>query len=112
MADVLRHGGHRDEDVIIGAHGRIVGAVNTFQDITERKHAEEAAAKLKRGQRTEDFETERLARDGRRIPVSLTVSPVKAADGRIIGASKVARDVSERRRLERERDELLEREGS
>jgi PAS domain S-box-containing protein len=45
------------------------------------------------------FETVRLRKDGSPIDVSLTVSPIKASDGRIIGASKIARDISEQKRL-------------
>jgi PAS domain S-box-containing protein len=55
---------------------------------------------LKRGERLHHFDTERLARDGRRIPVSLTISPVRNSAGRIIGVSKIARDISERRAAE------------
>jgi PAS domain S-box-containing protein len=69
---------------------------------------------LRRGQRIEHFETVRLARDGRRLEVSLTVSPVRGADGRIIAASKVARDISQRKQAEaalreasRRKDEFL-----
>src|SRR5215467_15217067 len=52
-------------------------------------HAEEQQilAKLGRGERIEHFDTVRLTKDGRRIAISLTVSPVRAADGTIIGAS-------------------------
>src|SRR5207249_2793961 len=46
------------------------------------------------------FETVRQTKDGRRIPISLTVSPVRNAAGRIIGASKVARDITERQQSE------------
>jgi len=56
--------------------------------------------KLRRGERIEHFDTIRVTKDGRRIPISLTVSPVHADDGTIIGASKVARDISERKRAE------------
>jgi PAS domain S-box-containing protein len=66
-------------------------------------HDEEAEvlARLRRGERVEHFETTRVAKDGRRIEVSLTVSPVRDEDGTIVGASKIARDISERRRVER-----------
>ncbi|HZT82323.1 MAG TPA: PAS domain S-box protein, partial [Gemmataceae bacterium] len=53
-----------------------------------------------RGEFIEHFETVRVRKDGRRIDVSLTVSPVRAADGRIVGASKIARDITERKRVE------------
>jgi two-component system, chemotaxis family, CheB/CheR fusion protein len=57
-------------------------------------------AKLARGERIDHFDTVRLTKDGRRIPISVTVSPIRDATGRIIGASKVARDISERKRTE------------
>jgi PAS domain S-box-containing protein len=65
-------------------------------------HAEELEilAKLRRGERIDHFDTTRVAKDGRRIPVSLTVSPIRNASGVIIGASKTARDISDRRRAE------------
>jgi PAS domain S-box-containing protein len=56
--------------------------------------------RLRRGERIEHFETVRVRRDGRRINISLTISPVRDDHGRVIGASKVARDVTERRRME------------
>lgn len=56
--------------------------------------------RLKRGERVDHFETIRVRKDGRRINISVTISPVKDADGRIVGASKVARDISERVRHE------------
>ena len=55
-------------------------------------------AKLRRGERIDHFETERLASDGSRVPISITVSPIRDGTGTIIGASKVARDISERKR--------------
>jgi PAS domain S-box-containing protein len=57
-------------------------------------------ARLRRGERVDHFETVRITKAGRRIPVSLTVSPVRNAAGIIIGASKIARDISERHRAE------------
>ena len=57
-------------------------------------------ARLRRGERVDHFETVRLTKAGRRIPVSLTVSPVRNAAGIIVGASKIARDISERHRAE------------
>lgn len=80
--------------------------------IPEERRAEETEvlARLVRGERIDHFETIRQAKDGRRLDISLTVSPVRNSAGRIIGASKVARDISDRRRRERERQTLLERE--
>jgi PAS domain S-box-containing protein len=67
----------------------------------------EVLARIRRGDRVEHYETVRVTRDGRRLDISLTVSPVRDATGRIVGASKIARDVTERRRLEAERERLL-----
>jgi PAS domain S-box-containing protein len=66
-------------------------------------HAEEKQiiARLQRGERLDHFETVRVGKDGRRIDISLTVSPLRDRSGRIIGASKVARDVSERKQAEK-----------
>ncbi len=52
---------------------------------------------LRRGERIDHFDTTRITKDGRRISISLTVSPVRDSRGVIIGASKVARDISERK---------------
>lgn len=58
--------------------------------------------RISRGERVEHFETVRIAKDGRAINVSLAVSPVRDAEGRVIGASKTARDITERKRAEAE----------
>lgn len=63
--------------------------------------------RLRGGERVDHFETIRVRKDGRRIDVSVTVSPVRDSNGRIIGASKVARDITERKRAESEREALL-----
>lgn len=60
----------------------------------------EILEKVKRGERIDHFDTMRIAKDGRRIPISLTVSPIRDPTGEIVGASKVARDNSERVRAE------------
>jgi PAS domain S-box-containing protein len=56
---------------------------------------------IRAGRRVEHFETVRLTKSGELIDVSLTVSPVKDAEGRVIGASKILRDISTRKRMER-----------
>ena len=65
-------------------------------------HSEETEilAKLRKGERIEHFDTVRVAKDGRRLDISLTVSPLRNRRGEIVGASKVARDVSDRKRAE------------
>ena len=71
-------------------------------------------SRLKNGERVEHYETLRVAKDGRRIDVSLSVSPVRDADGRVIAASKVARDITAQKVYEqtlleadRRKDEFL-----
>jgi PAS domain S-box-containing protein len=56
---------------------------------------------IRAGRRVEHFDTVRLTKDGRLIEVSLTVSPIKDDQGRVIGASKILRDVSDRKLIER-----------
>ena len=70
--------------------------------IPEHLHSDEKMIieSIRAGRRIGHFETVRLAKDGRLIDVSLTVSPIKDEEGRVIGASKILRDVSSRRRIE------------
>lgn len=63
--------------------------------------------RVARGELVSTFETARRRKDGTLVEVSITVSPVRANDGRIIGASKISRDITEQNRLRREREELL-----
>jgi PAS domain S-box-containing protein len=58
-------------------------------------------ATIARGERVEHFETERVTKSGERIQVSLTVSPVKDEQGRIIGAAKIARDITQHKKAEK-----------
>jgi PAS domain S-box-containing protein len=144
--------------------GEVVGAVNMFVDISERKRSEEIAERLasivdssddaiiskdlngtittwnkgaerifgyaaeeaigkpvtilipperrdeeasileriRRGERVEPFETVRMCKNGRLIDISLSVSPLKNAQGKFIGASKIARDITDRKRSEKQ----------
>ena len=70
--------------------------------IPENLHSDEKRIieSIRAGRRIEHFETVRLAKDGRLIDVSLTISPIKDEEGRVIGASKILRDISSRRRME------------
>jgi PAS domain S-box-containing protein len=60
---------------------------------------DEVLARIRAGEKVDHFETIRQRKDGRRLSISLTVSPIRAENGVIVGASKIARDVSERSRL-------------
>jgi len=109
------------DDAIIGKdlQGRVMswnrGAENIFgytasemigQSITrlippDRQQEEvEILVRVRRGEYVRHFETMRVRKDGRRIAISVTVSPIKDDQGRIIGASKVARDITERKEAE------------
>jgi PAS domain S-box-containing protein len=83
--------GHTAEEAI----GRPITIV-----IPEDRQSEELEilTRIRRGERIDHFETVRLRKHGSLIVVSLTVSPVKNAEGKIVGASKVARDITEQRR--------------
>ncbi len=58
--------------------------------------------RIRSGERIEHFETFRIGKNGRRIPISLTVSPLRDKSGEIIGASKISRDITDRQRAQRE----------
>ena len=158
-------------DPIRDKDGEIVGVVNFFHDITERKQAERAMGllaaivnssddaiisknldgaitswnygaermfgytaqeavgrriamiippdrldeearileRLKAGERIEHYETVRVRKDGRNLDISLTISPLKDGAGSVIGASKVARDITDRKQAERDLRESQER---
>lgn len=64
-------------------------------------------AKVCRGEHIDHFETVRVAKDGRRIDVSLTVSPIRDGSGKLIGASKVGRDITERKHAEKVQELLI-----
>ncbi len=73
-----------------------------LQMVPKRSYAEEDAIlrKLRDGKHLEHFETERLTKEGTLIKVSLTISPLTDAQGRVIGASTIARDITERTKMQ------------
>lgn len=74
----------------------------------ELQHEEDnILATLRKGKSIDHFQTVRVAKDGRRVDVSLTVSPMKDKTGKIIGASKIARDITNEKILERQKDNFL-----
>jgi PAS domain S-box-containing protein len=82
--------------------------------IPEDRWSDEDAVlrQIRRGEKVDHFETIRRRKDGSELAVSLTISPIRSAAGIVIGASKIARDISERKLAERERAESLSREQS
>jgi PAS domain S-box-containing protein len=82
--------------------------------IPPERHHEEAQiqARLKRGESIDHYETVRMAKDGRLLDISITISPMRNAAGNLIGASKIARDISDRKQSEaalRESEERFRR---
>jgi len=95
--------GYSSEEVI----GRNVSILVPPEHIQNERRI---ITKIQSGERIVHYETLRMAKNGKRIAVSLTVSPIQDASGTLIGASKIARDITERRRVEAEREDLLKRE--
>ena len=89
------------EDEVVGKHISIL--------IPKDRLAEEDMIinNIRHGRRVQHFRTIRLRKDGSSLPISLTISPVKSADGTIIGASKIARDISDQVRAEQETQKHL-----
>ncbi|HYL14774.1 MAG TPA: PAS domain S-box protein [Terriglobales bacterium] len=65
-----------------------------------RREEEDLLERLRRGERIDHFETVRVRKDGTTVDISLTISPVKDAAGHVVGASKVARDITQRKRAQ------------
>ena len=99
-ASATRIFGYRADEMIGQSILRIIPA-------ELRQEEAEIIARLKRGERIDHFDTVRVTKDGRRIDVSLTVSPLRDKSGTIVGASKVARDVTEQKRAKELQDLLF-----
>jgi PAS domain S-box-containing protein len=63
---------------------------------------------IRQGEKVDHFETTRQTKDGRRLNISLTVSPLRNAEGMVTGASKIARDITAKKQMEREREAMLQ----
>jgi PAS domain S-box-containing protein len=92
--------GHRAEEAI----GRHISLIIPPERLSEE---DQIIASLRAGRRVDHFETERRRNDGRIVDVSLTVSPILDDAGTVIGASKIARDISARRQAEAERERFV-----
>lgn len=96
--------GYTAEEMIGTSIRRIIPADRQSEEDT-------VLASIRAGRRVDHFETIRRARDGRLLPVSLTVSPILDADGTVIGASKIARDISDRKRAEQQAARTTQRDA-
>jgi PAS domain S-box-containing protein len=72
-----------------------------------QREEDEVLSRIQRGERVEHYDTVRQRKDGTFLAVSLTVSSIRGQDGTVVGASKIARDISDRERAEQERQRLL-----
>jgi PAS domain S-box-containing protein len=96
--------GYTAEEMIGSSIRRIIPA--------DRQSEEDAVLdSIRKGKRVDHFETLRRRRDGRLLPISLSVSPILDANGTVIGASKIARDISDRKRAEQQAARALERDA-
>jgi PAS domain S-box-containing protein len=88
--------------------GEVIGNPVTILMPPERRDEEpRILERIRRGERIDHYETVRQRKDGSLVDISLTVSPVKDAAGRVIGASKIARDITERKRAQEQQRLIL-----
>ena len=85
-------------DEVIGRHVSITRTAQALKILSS------ILTRIAKGQRVEHYETRRKRKDGTIIDVSLTVSPIRDFDGRVIGASKIGRDITNLKLLEKERE--------
>jgi PAS domain S-box-containing protein len=91
------------------AHEAIGQPITLIIPPDRRDEEYEILARISLGERIEHFETVRVSKQGRLIDISLTVSPIRDRDGRIIGASKIARDITDRKRVDKALEEANQR---
>lgn len=82
------------EAEVVGKH------IEILIPLDRRAEEKEILAQLRKGNRIKHFETVRLTKEGKAIQISLTVSPIKDQKGKIIGASKIARDITQQKQIE------------
>jgi len=90
------------EDEVLGLHISLIIPPDRLDEETY------IIGQIAQGNRVDHFETIRMARDGRMIPISLSISPIKDRNGVVIGASKIARDISEQIAIHQENARLYE----
>ena len=92
--------GYKNEEAI-GKH------ITLIIPTTLRDEERRIIDNIKRGERIEHYETVRVKKSGEKVRLSLSISPIKDQDGTIIGASKIARDITKQKELERQKDDFL-----
>jgi PAS domain S-box-containing protein len=109
LEGIITSWNHGAEKIFGYSAAEAIGQHITFI-IPPERHSEEddVLAHIRRGEKVDHFETIRQTKDGRRVGISLTVSPVRDVQGRIIGASKVARDITLRKQADEERQRLMD----
>src|SRR5947209_3498570 len=85
--------GYRAEEIIGQPVARLIPGDRLEEEV-------QILARLRGGERIDHYETMRRCKDGRLVDVSLTLSPIRDSSGRIIAASKIARDITERKKAE------------
>src|SRR6185436_1815867 len=75
-------------------------SIRTIIPPDRQSEEDDVLARVRGGERVDHFETVRMRRDGSLVDISLTVSPIRDASGRVVGASKIARDISARKTAE------------
>ena len=100
---------HRGAERLFGYNAEeVIGKPITILIPAERHHEEPMIlARIRHGERIDHYDTVRRRKDGSLVDISLTVSPIRNAEGKIIGASKIARDITARRRAEEQQRLLL-----
>jgi PAS domain S-box-containing protein len=89
----------------------IIGqSIRTIIPADRMGEEDDVVSRLRRGEKIDHFETVRRRKDGHEFPVSLTISPIHAPNGSVVGASKIVRDISQQKQLESERAGILLRE--
>lgn len=101
---------NRSAQRLFGYHAdEIVGrSISVLIPPEREKEGPEILERIKRGERIEHFETFRVRKDGKLVPISLTISPLFDRDGNIVGASKISRDITQRHRAELHQQALYE----
>ena len=111
LESIVRSWNHAAERIFGYTADEMIGrSIRTIIPEERWGEEDEVLRQLRQGNRVDHFETIRRRKDGTDVDVSLTISPIRSAGGAIVGASKIARDITDRRQAEAERVRLLDRE--